>query len=461
MASNESSLTPTHYWGLFALLLAAFLLANDYTAFSPALPAIQKTFNVDITTIHWVVNAYTLVYGVLIVSTGRMADIYGRRRMFITGIYIFTASSLVGGFAGNIGTLLFARAWMGLGGALAWVAILGMVFSLLPRDKAGLAGGLILTTTGLANASGPVIGGLLADFASWRWILFINIPIALLVILLCWSKYPPASTQRSNKKIDYWGVITLCGSLFSFLLAMDLVVQYGLSHFYVWGLLVLSIFLMIFFAVVETVDPNNALIPGELIKNRGFIAAGLSMFFVAIAFFATLVYIPQLFIKVKGFSAFGAGLALLPLMVSSGVVAYISGALYERLGAKILICAGALGMCVGLFLLSAVEPQASYIRFLPGLLIVGSSIGIYSPTIVTAAISVVGPSDSSLAGSIIYMFKFVGGALGLGVNATLLAMAPNIAVGIERAFVVDAFLALLGFLISMIFFSGLSTKTIR
>ena len=159
---------------LVALAIAVLVVANDFTSLSVALPAIEQDFGADVTSVQWVMNAYALVFGVLIVPGGRLADIYGRRRMFFVGAVIFAVFSLLGGFAPELWRLIGCRALMGIGGALMWPSILGMTYGVLPPEKAGLAGGLILGAAGFGNAVGPLIGGALADTVGWEWIFFLD-----------------------------------------------------------------------------------------------------------------------------------------------------------------------------------------------------------------------------------------------------------------------------------------------
>lgn len=158
MTETRTPLTKTQFLGLLALSLAVFLIANDFTAFSVAIPAMEKEFNSDITTAQWVINGYTLVFGVLIISGGRLADMFGRRRIFFIGTAIFVFFSLLGGLAVDMWMLLISRALMGIGGAMMWPAILGMIYGLMPEDRSGLAGGLIMTVCGASNAIGPMLG---------------------------------------------------------------------------------------------------------------------------------------------------------------------------------------------------------------------------------------------------------------------------------------------------------------
>src|SRR5262252_9005908 len=161
-----------------AMGVAVFIVANDFTALAVALPAIEKQFDSDVSTVQWVINAYALTFGVLIVVGGRLADMFGRKRIFLLGAAVFAGFSLLGGFAQSADWLIGCRALMGVGGALMWPAILGMTYAALPESKAGLAGGLILGAAGIGNAVGPMFGGILTEALSWRWIFFMNVPIA-------------------------------------------------------------------------------------------------------------------------------------------------------------------------------------------------------------------------------------------------------------------------------------------
>ena len=156
------------------------VIANDFSAINVALPTMEEDFYTDVNTIQWVVNAYALTFGVMIVTGGRLADMFGRRRAFFLGTAIFASMSALGGAAQTEAWLIACRVAMGIGGALMWPAILGMTFALLPEEKAGLAGGIILGAAGLGNAIGPLIGGVLTDALSWRWIFFLNVPISAL-----------------------------------------------------------------------------------------------------------------------------------------------------------------------------------------------------------------------------------------------------------------------------------------
>src|SRR6266508_3858272 len=178
MAQTGTRMNRGTILSLFAMGLAVIVIANDFTALSVSLTDIEKDLESDLTTVQWVINGYALVFGVLIVTGGRLADMFGRRRIFFLGAAIFATFSLLGGLAPDIGWLLACRALMAVGGAMIWPAILGMTYEILPESKAGLAGGLILGAAGFGNAVGPLLGGFLTDSFSWRWVFFVNLPIA-------------------------------------------------------------------------------------------------------------------------------------------------------------------------------------------------------------------------------------------------------------------------------------------
>src|SRR5438270_12869396 len=171
---------------LVAMGLAVFVVANDFTALSVALPQLEHQFNADVASVQWVINAYALVFGVLIVTGGRVADMFGRKQMFFVGAAIFAFFSLLGGIAQDAGWLIAARALMGIGGAMMWPATLGMTYAILPENKAGLAGGLILGVAGIGNALGPLIGGVVAVLVSWRLVLPLTLALAAIACFVIW-----------------------------------------------------------------------------------------------------------------------------------------------------------------------------------------------------------------------------------------------------------------------------------
>src|SRR5689334_24140501 len=251
MASREEPLSRATIMGLFAMGVAVLVIANDFTALSVALPAIERDLDSELSTVQWVINAYALTFGVLIVTGGRLADLFGRRRTFFIGTAIFAAFSVLGGAAQSEAWLISMRVLMGIGGALMWPAILGMTYAALPEDRAGLAGGFILGAAGIGNAAGPLIGGALTDLLSWRWIFFLNLPVSAFAVFVTAREIPADHPDVEDTRIDYGGIATVSGGLVALLLAFDQVNDWGWGDPRIVGLLVISVVMLTSFTFVE------------------------------------------------------------------------------------------------------------------------------------------------------------------------------------------------------------------
>ena len=434
---------------------AVIVIANDFSAINVALPTMEKDFDTDINTIQWVVNAYALTFGVMIVTGGRLADMFGRRRAFFLGAAIFAAMSALGGAAQSEAWLIAARVVMGIGGALMWPAILGMTFSILPEDKAGLAGGIILGAAGLGNAMGPLIGGVLTDALSWRWIFFLNVPIAIFAVTITYFLVKVKEPEVTDRKIDYRGIAALSVGLVSLLIALDQVADWGWGDPKVIGLLALAAVLVLAFVPIERRAGSNALVPSEVMRNESFRASCLAILFMSATFFASLLYLPQFMQKQLDYSPLEAGVGILPFLGTFAVVSFVAGPLYERVGAKRLAAFGAACIAIAPFLFSQVDVDSGYDSLIVGMVVLGLGVGSFYPTATTAGVTSVDESQTSLAGGIVYMFQIAGGSIGLGLTTTVFSSSiPPFADGIQAAFRLDAVLSLVGFLIVFFFVGG-------
>lgn len=454
MPEAERALGRAEYLGLSAMALAVLVLANDFVALSVALPAIEKDFKADVTTVQWAINGYALVFGVLIVTGGRLADMFGRQRVFYIGSAIFALFSLLGGVAPNVWAMLAARGLMGIGGAMMWPAILGMTYGLLPSNKAGLAGGLILGAAGFGNAVGPLLGGALTDLLSWRWIFYLNLPIAALAVVVTWRIIPMEKPDMASHHIDYGGVAMLSVGLFALLLSLDMGTDLGWTDPLILALLALSAASLVGFAFVERSSGAGALVPDDVLRNRGFAAASLATLLMSAIFFAALLYLPQFMTKELGYSAIGSGAGLLPMMGMFALTSFLAGPLYARLGPKLIVSVGAACLAAGIFILSFVETGTPYAHLIPGMVVLGAGVGLFYSSVTTSGITALDHSRSSLAGAIIYMAQIGGGAIGLGLNTAIVVSAASLPQGIQHAFLVDAALAVCGFLVALFFIGG-------
>ncbi len=417
--AGSDKLDRTTILALIAMGVAVLIVANDFTALSVALPAIEKQFNTDVTTVQWVINAYALTFGVLIIAGGRLADMFGRRRMFVVGAAVFAGFSVLGGAAQDTAWLIACRSLMGIGGALMWPAILGMTFAALPESKAGLAGGIILGAAGIGNALGPLFGGILTDALSWRWIFFANLPVAVFGVLVTLWAIPADAPGTTDRSIDYGGVITLGVGLVALLVALDQVTDWGWGNIRILALLATCVVMLLAFAVIQRRRGERALVPPSVIQNRAFSAACLTVLLMSAIFFASLLYLPQFMQKILGYTPLGSGAGLLPLMGLFAMTSFIAGPLYGKLGAKLTVSAGAGAVALGILLISLITKNAGYADLLPGLIIVGIGVGLFYSSITTAAVTALDAAHAALAGGIVYMFQIAGGSVGLGLNTTI------------------------------------------
>jgi EmrB/QacA subfamily drug resistance transporter len=418
---------------LGAMAMAVFVIANDFTAMSVALPQIENDFDIDVSSVQWVINIYALVFGVMIVTGGRLADMFGRRRLFFIGAAVFAAFSVLGGAAQDDLWLIVCRAIMGIGGAMMWPAVLGMTFAVLPEDKAGLAGGLILGAAGFGNAAGPLIGGALTEALSWRWILFVNLPIAVIACVVTWRAVPESRADTGREPIDYAGITSLAVGLMALLIALDQVTLWGWGDPRILGLFALSIVSLGIFAVAERRAGSSALVPADVIGNPGFRSACIATLLMSAVFFAVILFLPQFFQKILGYGALKSGAALLPMLGLFALSSFVAGPLYNRFGAKTIVSAGAVCLTVGTFLLSLADRDSGWASLVPGMAVTGIGVGLFLSSITTAGVTALDPARSSLAGGIIYMFQIAGGSIGLGLTTTVFTTASEDALQADLA----------------------------
>ena len=434
--------------------LSVVVIANDFTAMNVALTTIEKDFDTDVTTVQWVINSYALTFGVLIVTGGRLADLFGRRKAFFVGAAIFAAMSALAGAAQSEAWLIAARTLMGIGGALMWPAILGMTYAALPESRAGLAGGLILGAAGLGNALGPLLGGVLTDELSWRWILYLNVPIAIFAVFVTYRYVHQPKPDVADQRIDYAGIATLSVGLVSLLVALDQVTDLGWGDPRIIAMIAAALVFLAVFAMIERGAGMKALVPRAVMRNESFASSCLAILFMSATFFASLLYLPQFMQKHLGWSPLEAGAGMLPFLALFAAVSFIAGPLYNRIGAKPIVTLGAAGIAVGPLLLSLVEADSGYGAIVPGMVAIGFGAGLFYATATTAGITSVDESQASLAGGIIYMFQIAGGSIGLGLTTTVFAGQDTFIEGIQAAFRLDGLLSLVGFAVTLLLVGG-------
>ncbi len=432
---------------LLAMALAVFVIANDITSLGVALPSVEQDLHVGVGTAQWVMNAYTLVFGVLIVTGGRVCDLFGRKRMFVVGISIFAGFSILAGLAPNAGVLIGARAAMAVGAALIWPAVVGITFGLVPAARAGLAGGLLLGVSGIGNALGPVIGGLLTDELSWRWILFLNVPIALVAVVVVLARVDRDEDAPVAAAFDWAGLVALTLGLVTLLLALDQGSSWGWTDPKILALLAVGLVSLAVLVVVERRTGASALVPRDVMARVPFAAACAATLLASGTWFAVLLFAPQYMEKVLGFSALRAGLGFLPLMAVYSVAAFAAGPIYNRIGGRLPLLTGAVCIPLGALLLSLPGDGAHYVDLLPAFVVLGVGVGLFYSTLTTAALTSIPPERSSVGGGLTFMFQLVGGAIGVGLATSVFTAragtGSDIVPGIHGALRVVAVVAVL------------------
>jgi EmrB/QacA subfamily drug resistance transporter len=417
-ASAAERLAPGTGMALVAMAAAVFVVCNDFTAPSVALPTIEHDFNADLSSVQWVINAYSLLFGILLVTGGRLADMFGRRRMFFIGAAIFASCSALAGAAQSPGWLIAARAAMAVGGALMWPATIGMTYAALPPAKASLAGGFILGVAGFANAVGPMIGGLLTQEASWRWIFFLNVPVAALACAVTWWKVHQPNPGQ-HERLDYAGMATLTVGLGALLIALDQSTDWGFADWRVLLLVGVTVVLLTAFVMIERREGDHALVPPRIIAKSEFASACAVTLLFAATFYAILLYLPQFMQKILGYGALKAGVGLLPLMILFSATSFAAGPIYTRIGAKRIVCTGGVFYVAAAFLLSLPGTSSGYLALVPGMAAAGLAMGLAISSLTTAAVTTTDEQHASLASGIMFMFQTAGGSLGLGLTTAV------------------------------------------
>jgi MFS family permease len=329
-----------------------------------------------------------------------------------------------------------------------------MTYEILPEEKAGLAGGIIIGAAGLGNAIGPLIGGVFTDLLTWRWIFFANVPVAIFAVLVTYYFVHIEEPEGGERKIDYAGVSAISFGLVSLLIALDQVDDWGWGDARTIALLVIAVILIVAFIPIERRAGKHALIPREVIRNESFRAACVAILFLSATFFASLLYLPQFMQQQLEYTPLEAGLGLLPFVGTFALVSFVAGPLYNRVGAKLLVVIGGACITIAPFVFSQVDAGSGYGSLVAGMIVLGIGIGTFYPTATTAGVTSVDESQTSLAAGIIYMFQIAGGSIGLGLTTTVFSAQETFVEGIQAGFRLDTFLSLVGFLIALLFVGG-------
>lgn len=398
--------------------MGALAIAMDFASVDLALPSLENQFGLDLESVQWVINGYVLAFSVLMVAGGKMADAYGRKFIFLIGMGIFALASLLGGMAWDGPSVIFFRVLQGVGAALLWPAMIGMACAAVGESKRGFALGLIFGSCSLGNAAGPVVGGALTGWLSWRWVLWINVPMAVLAMALTWAKVPNESTSGEHPKNDWPGMIVLTAGLVAMMIMVYQGQVWGWGDAKTLGLAAIAVVLLSVFPVLERRAPEPV-IPLDLMRNREFLTLCLSSVSICQLFFIVLLYFTQYAMKFLGDDPMMAGVRVVPFMLSYGIVSYFGGPLYARFGARTLLTTGMISAIISSIMLAIWGPGASWLPYNGALILLGIGVGAVIPNISARAIETVGVARAGLVSGITFMAQLSGSALMLAVGTAI------------------------------------------
>ena len=448
---------------LLVIATAQLMVVLDATVVNVALPHIQTALRFSDSSLEWVVNGYALALGGLLLLGGRAGDLLGRRRMFVTGLLLFSAASLAGGLATSQAWLLAARAVQGAGGAIVAPTALALIATTFPEGPPrNRAMGVYAAMSVAGGAAGLLAGGLLVAYASWRWVLFVNVPIGIGAALAALVVLP--GTARRPGRFDLPGIVTGTGGVAALVYGLSnaATTPDGISH---WGdakvvaALTAGAVLLAAFAYIEA-RSRHALLPVRLLRSRNRLGANLMMLAVGTTLFGVFFFLTLFVQDVWDYSALRAGVAFLPLTAAVLAASAAATRLVPRTGARPLLLAGAAGSAAGLYWLSRLTEHGTYAGGLLGpLLVIGVGLGLLFVPLSLVALARVAETDSGVASSLLNTGRQVGGSIGLAVLGTVAwtvvagsahgaalrsaAYQHALAAGFDRAFLVAAGIALL------------------
>jgi EmrB/QacA subfamily drug resistance transporter len=438
----------TKWWTLLVVCLSVFMLLLDITIVNVALPEIQKDLRSSFEDLQWVVDAYALALAALLLASGSLADLMGRRRVFVVGLLLFVAASLLCGLSSSPTMLNLARGFQGIGGAMMFATSLALIAQEFEPHERGTAFGIWGATTGFAVAVGPLVGGVLTDGLGWEWIFLVNVPIGLITAGITVARVPD-SQRDPNARIDWAGVLSFSTGLFCLVLALIRGNDDGWTSAKIVSLLTTAVLLLAIFITVE-LRREQPMLDLRLFRVPTFTGAQIVAFSIHASMFSMFLYITLYMQNVLRYSPLETGLRFLPVSLLSFLAAPIAGKLVERFPVRAFLSSGLALVGLGLVLMSGINPSDDWTTLLPGFILGGIGIGFINPPLATAAIGVVEPRRSGAASGINSTFRQVGTAVGIaGLGAILQSkLAHNLgpadfATAAGRSAYIDAFNELL------------------
>ncbi|PTM21389.1 MFS transporter [Lactobacillus sp. PFC-70] len=413
----------TKWWVLGTVSLAVFMAMLDITIVSVALPDIQQRFTVSFPALQWVLNAYTLVYAMMLLPVSKLGDRFGRKWVFLGGLIIFIGGSLADGLALNDTWLNVARGVQGAGGAAMMSLSLAIVTTTFPRQQRGMALGIWSSAVGLAVSGGPLVGGILVANLGWRAIFWVNVPIGMLTVVLG-MLFIPNQTRQTAVTLDYWGLVTSTVLVFSTILGLiqkEAQPQVAWTSWPVLSWLLLAGVALVLFLIGEN-HIQNPLIDLSLFKSRTFVGANVAAFTLGAGLYGVFTYLSILMQNYMGNSALETGMKLLVISAFTLILGPLAGMLSDKIGNRWLISLALfVGMVGSLAINALLRVPFTWSALYPGFILLGISNAVLNPPISSAAMGAVKSVQVGMASGLINVFRQLGisfGIVWLGLSIT-------------------------------------------
>ena len=407
------------WWTLGAVAFALFMIMLDNTVVNVALPSIQRDLGIGLSELEWTVNAYVLTFAVLLLSGGKLADRFGRRRVFVAGLAVFAASSLACGLAPNGEILIAARAVQGIGAALMLPATLSIISATFPARERGLALGIWAGVSAMALAIGPLVGGLLSERASWSWIFFINVPVGALGIVVARIVIKESRDTSAGQRLDVPGLVVSAAALFALVFGLIEANAYGWTSTTILLLFGGAAAGLAAFVWLE-LRQRAPMLDVSLFSNGTFAGANLVALLVTFSMFGVFFFMSLYVQQILGYSPVQAGAIFLPMTIMIILVAPVAGKLSDRLGSRWLMTAGMTLTGVSLLLFSRLGLGSGFWDLLPGLAVGGLGMATTMTPMTAAALGAVPVEKAGVGSGVLNTFRQVGGALGIAVMGAIL-----------------------------------------
>jgi EmrB/QacA subfamily drug resistance transporter len=408
------------WWALGAMCFALFMIMLDNTVVNVALPSIQRSLNASTSSLEWTVNAYTLSFAVLLVTGGRLGDLFGRRKVFLAGVVIFASASAAIGFSPSDTWLVAWRAVQGVGSALMMPATLSIITNAFPPQERGKAIGTWAGVSAMALAIGPVVGGFLVESVSWQSIFFLNVPVAVGAVVISLFAVRESRDETVARSVDIPGVATLTIGLAALVLALVEGNEWGWGSARELAMFAVAAVGLTAFALVER-RRSSPMVDFNFFRSRTFLGANIVAFIVSFAMLAMFFFLALYMQNIRGYSPLEAGVRFLPSTVMIIIIAPLAGRLADRVGSRPLITFGLLCVSGALFWQSHLTVSSGYGALLPGFMLMGVGMGFVMSPMSLAAMNAVDRAKSGVASGILSMNRMVGGTFGVAILGALVA----------------------------------------